>query len=53
MKKISYLILTLLITLLITPIVFAKENVEIKSIDLEFKSTNVGENSKPTFKVWK
>jgi hypothetical protein len=50
MKKISYLILTLLITLLITPIVFAKENVEIKSIDLEFKSTNVGENSKPTFK---
>ena len=50
MKKISYLVLILVMTILITPTVFAKGNVEIKSIELESKSKSVDVNSEPTFK---
>lgn len=50
MKKISYLMLIIFMSLLIAPIVYAKGNVEIKSIELEKKSENIVINSEPTFK---
>ncbi len=50
MKKIKYLILTLLLTVISIPIVFAASNVEIDNVELVSKSKNTIINGEPTFK---
>ena len=47
MKKIKYLLFTLLLTIFLIPNVYAKDNVEIKSITLDSKSENTIVNKEP------
>lgn len=49
MKKINYLIFALLLSFIFVPNVFAKGNVEIKSIELDSKSDNTVVKKDPTF----
>ena len=49
MKKIKYLLFGVLLTFLLIPNVYAKDNVEIKSITLDTKSDNTIIKTEPTF----
>lgn len=48
MKKLKYLLFAL-VTIMVSSFVYAKDSVEIKSIELDSKSTNAIVNSEPTF----
>ena len=49
MKKIQYFVISFFLYVILMPVVFASENIEIQSIELDSKSINTVINAEPTF----